>query len=390
MTIDHPRALGRIEAALGAGDDPLTKARGLMSLHRSWAEDALIPRAVRGVVARSWSRAGTGGQELTPLDAGQLRERRQESGELSALLPLFKERLLTLATQAGNQLVVSDAHGYVLWVLGPSSVRRRSDGIGFINGARWLEGDVGTNGIGAAMVERAPVQIFGPEHGREEQHGWVCTSAPVLNPDSGALMGAITLAGSYRTAHPHSLALVASVAAEAGREVQRENDRRMYRLQCATEIPERDYVLVDSQGMVASSRGFSPPPKIPVPATLGSDVLWLAGLGAVHARQVTGGWLLSRAEAETVLELSRRPFFRVLIHVGGGCTEVPLGQRHWQILELLARHPAGVDSMMLKELWPEGVSSVTVRAEISRLRSKLAGLIASRPYRLLVPVHAGN
>lgn len=71
-----------------------------------------------------------------------------------------------MATQAGIQLVISEVQGYVLWVRGPSTIRRRSDGIGFVTRARWREGDVGTNGIGVAMAGEGPVQNSGPEHVR--------------------------------------------------------------------------------------------------------------------------------------------------------------------------------------------------------------------------------
>ncbi|MCW4465260.1 GAF domain-containing protein [Glutamicibacter sp. MNS18] len=390
MTLDLPRTAAPTEAALHAGDDPLHKARGLLPLHRNWAQDTRIPQGVRPVVARSWARAGTVAGEIAPVDASTVRERRRENGQLDRLLPLFKQSLLSLAAQAGNQLVVSDAQGYVLWVMGPSQIRRQSDGIGFVHGARWRETDVGTNGIGAAMAERAPVQIFGPEHAREEQHSWVCTSAPVIHPASGKLLGAITLAGSYRTAHPHTLSLVSSVAAMAGAALYQEHTRDMYRLEAATVLPEEDFLLVDSHGMVASSRGYTPGPRIALPAHMDPGNVWIPGLGPMRAEPVDGGWILQRSENEIQLELSSAPYPRAVIRHGQTCTEVPLGPRHWQIMQLFAAHPAGVDAATLRQLWPQGGSAVTIRAEISRLRGKLGGLIAARPYRLLVPAqHTG-
>lgn len=386
MTSEQTRARGGLQAALGAGDDPLSAARRLLPLHSRWAEGAQIPEDVRPVVARSWARAGARANDIHPIDAGELRARRVEDRELSGLLPLLKERLLPLATQAGNQLVISDAQGYVLWVLGPSMVRRRSDGIGFVTGARWRETDVGTNGIGAAMAERTPVQIFGPEHAREEQHSWVCTSAPLQNPATGKLVGAITLAGSFRTAHPHTLALATSVAAEAQGELLREHERNMHRLHSATGLPDGDFVLIDEHGAVAASRGYNTSSRLVVPTSLNEGLLWVPGLGAMVTRRVQGGWLLIASEVQTVLELSALPYPQARIRTGDRCTQIMLSPRHWQILELLAAHPHGVASAMVQDLWEGGASPVTVRAEISRLRGKLGGLIASRPYRLLVPV----
>src|SRR5699024_10932571 len=72
----------------------------------------------------------------------------------------------------------------------------------------------------------------------------------------------------------------------------------------------------------------------------------------------------------------------------GGATEFSL--RHSEIVLLLARHPAGLTGGALGALLTDhGTSPVTVRAEVARLRRLLGeDLVASRPYRLRVPVFA--
>ncbi|GAA2957113.1 GAF domain-containing protein [Glutamicibacter bergerei] len=389
MTVNRRHSEATYQAALTAGEDPMIKARDLKALHQRWAEGTQIPSVVRPVVARSWGRAGAQVNDIVPLAAVALQERRESNDELSSLVGLFKDRLLPLAAQAGNQLVISDSQGYVLWVLGPSMVRRRSDGIGFVAGARWRESDVGTNGIGAAMAERAPVQIFGPEHAREEQHSWVCTSAPLSNPGNSSLVGAVTLAGSYRTAHPHSLALVSSVAREAQSVLRTEHLLRMQRLELTTSLPETEYLLVDTQGSVATSRGYDVDGRISIPAGMEEGRQWVAGVGAVDVQRILGGWLLQRAHEEITLELNDSLIHQAVVHSTSGPTRIGLSAKHWQIVQLLAACPTGVSSVTLQNLWPAGTASVTIRAELSRLRAKLPGLIASRPYRLVVPVIRG-
>ena len=125
-----------LEAAQSALEDPAAKARELLRLHRS-------------------------------------------------VVPLLKVRLLPVATEARNELNISDAEGYPLWMSGPRPARRHSNGLGFVEGARWRESDVGTNSLGTAMEELRPVQIFESEHARDNQHGWVCASAPVVDRRPG-------------------------------------------------------------------------------------------------------------------------------------------------------------------------------------------------------------
>ncbi|MFJ2621597.1 GAF domain-containing protein [Glutamicibacter sp. NPDC087344] len=338
------------------------------------------------MIARSWGRApGRGGvPEMLPESA--LAERQRENDELPILGELLNERLLSMAGQAENQLVVTDGEGYILSVLGPRSVRRQSDGIGFVAGARWREADVGTNGIGTAMAERAPVQVFGPEHGREEQHAWVCTSAPIINPVTGELAATVTLAGSFRTAHPHTLALVSATAREAEGELLRLHQLKLNELRGSVDQPVENYVLVDEQYAVAASRGFDCPGRLSVIGGLHEGSVWVRDLGAMNAESVPGGWLLRPIAAQSVLELCGGPLLRAVIWVGSERTEVPLNFRHWRILQVLASHAQGVGLEGLRELWDEPVTPVTVRAEVSRLRAKLGGIIVARPYRLTVPV----
>jgi hypothetical protein len=69
---------------------------------------------------------------------------------------------------------------------------------------------------------------------------------------------------------------------------------------------------------------------------------------------------------------------------------VKLSLRQLEILCLLVLHPDGLDLGRLHaELYGEQpVLTATLKAEVSKLREVLPGVIGSRPYRLLVPVDA--
>jgi hypothetical protein len=377
----------RLEAALAAFEDPAAKARSLMPLHRTWTNTDIIPAPVRPVVARSWQRQSLKNPAIRPLGTEDVVDRRERAAVLSGLVPLLEDRLLQLAADAGNELVISDDEGYVLWVAGPSPIRRRSEDIGFIAGARWRETDVGTNGLGAAMAERTAVQIFGPEHAREEQHTWVCTSAPIIEERTGQVLGAITLSGSYRTAHPHTLALVSATAREAAGLLSARHDRELHLLAASVPAPAGRHVLVDDQGWVAHSAGFGVGTRLRLPGTLCAGGAWLPELGAVVAEPVPGGWLLHGGNhaSEASLELCLAPVPLAVVIQDGQRTEIRLSERHGEILALLVANPAGLDAHSLMEQLPGITTTVTVRVELSRLRTRLGGLIESRPYRLGLP-----
>src|SRR4051794_24362745 len=84
----------------------------------------------------------------------------------------------------------------------------------FVAGACWSEDVAGTNAPGTALAIDHAVQIFGSEHFRRPVQPWSCSAAPVHDPLSGVLLGAIDVTGGDHVASPHVLTLVrATVAA---------------------------------------------------------------------------------------------------------------------------------------------------------------------------------
>ena len=116
----------------------------------------------------------------------------------------------------GASVVVTDADGVVLWREGATRVRLRADSLGFAEGTVWTEREVGTNAIGTALVEAAPVQLFSAEHYEKEQHAWYCTAAPVHDPCTGELLGVVDVSGPALSLHRVLVHLVAETQRHAG------------------------------------------------------------------------------------------------------------------------------------------------------------------------------
>lgn len=107
---------------------------------------------------------------------------------------------------------------------------------------------------------------------------------------------------------------------------------------------------------------------------------------AMTAAGVLGRMISAAARAEPdrgpALELSLLGARRV--RMGG--SELVLPQRQLEILALLSLHPGGLslESLHARLYGDERVSPATLKAEVSHLRTALAGAVGSRPYRLLV------
>ncbi|MET9773232.1 GAF domain-containing protein [Streptomyces sp. NPDC006367] len=205
--------------ALEPGADPVERARTLRRAHETFTAAGTVPRPVRAVVAESWRRSvragvgpdGTARVELMDGDLGAYRAEHP----LARVMPLFRELLGTFADDGEHLLAVCDARGTLLWVEGHPVTRRRAERMNFVPGARWSESAVGTNAPGTAVAVGRPVQVFAAEHFIRRVQPWTCAAAPVRDPRTGRVLGAVDITGGDGLAHPHSLGLVQAVARAA-------------------------------------------------------------------------------------------------------------------------------------------------------------------------------
>ncbi|MEV8532727.1 GAF domain-containing protein [Streptomyces sp. NPDC051211] len=356
------------------------------------------PAAPRPEIAESWRRMLAGGvhpdrdTRSRMLSAAEMEERRQLS-PLRQLLPVLREGLLPALDEALHIMVVADADGRLLWREGASSILRKADRLGFGVGADWDEAVVGTNGVGTALVTRRPVQVFSAEHFVSSHHDWTCAGAPVHDPRDGRLLGVVDVSGPLATMHPATLTWVSSVARLAERELRIRHLESLERLRAVAapllaRLPGRA-LAVDPHGWTAAVTGLAPADRIPLPKSFGPGRMWLPQLGDCLVEPLPGGWLLRIDEARTgaaasrvVLDLSRPGSWSATVYGAAGSWSQELSPRHAELLFLLAESPRGRSAAELaEELFGDATRTVTVRAEMSRVRRNLAGVLAHRPYR---------
>ncbi len=290
---------------------------------------ALDSSAVRPVVAQSWRRSLATGVDP---DLGSARPAVQDvaglrdSHPLAPALPIIRRLLVDDAVESGVVVAVTAADGTLLWVEGDPVARAKAEKMNFAPGADWSERGAGTNAPGTALALDREIQIRGSEHFSRIVQPWSCTAAPVHDPSSGALLGAIDLTGGAPVASAQTLALVRATA------VAVENHLALLRL-----------------------TGSVPEPAAPRPH--------LVVLGAGRPRWVTTDEY-------------------------GRLRAAQLTGRHADILVLLSRHPEGLSADHLAVLLDDkDLDVVTVRAEMSRLRRVIGPEhLSSRPYRLLAAI----
>jgi len=205
--------------ALDHGADPAERIRQVGRAHeRFLSGDVAVPQ-IRSVVAESWKRSADAldspdGTAPIDLSDSELEEYRA-AHPLARVLPIFRDLLGGLADDGDHLMAVCDAYGRLLWVEGAAPVLRGAERMNFVPGARWDEEHAGTNAPGTALAVDHPLQIFATEHFSRPVQRWTCVAAPIHDPATGRLLGAIDVTGGDHLANPHSLALVRATALAA-------------------------------------------------------------------------------------------------------------------------------------------------------------------------------
>ncbi|MFJ5995322.1 GAF domain-containing protein [Streptomyces sp. NPDC092370] len=382
-----------------AAVDSSRAARVLSEVRSARLAGQPAPMAPRPVIERSWERMLRSGVDpehgfRADLLSREEVQRRRETSVLRHVLPVLREGLLAAADIAHHIMVVADEDGRVLWREGSPPVLRKADGLGFELGADWREEVVGTNGVGTPAVVRRPVQVFASEHFVRSQAGWTCAGAPLTDPRDGRLLGVVDVSGPLETMHPATLAWVASVAKLAEARLREMHVESLERLRAvAAPVLARAggrALAVDPDGWTAAVGGMPYVRRVALPKSLSPGPRWLPALGLCSVEPLAGGWLLSvaadepvpRGPARIVLDLRQARHWSVEVHGGAGPWTRELSPRHAELLYLLAVHRSGRSASGLAgDVFGDPARTVTVRAEMSRVRRYLGALLEHRPYR---------
>lgn len=135
--------------------------------------------------------------------------------------PLMND-LYDFLAGTGYILVLTDREGCILNIIGDKEPLMAARELDMVLGAYMDEKSIGTNAMGTAISENAPVQISATEHFITAYHRWTCSAAPIHNSE-GEIIGTLNFTGESSSVHPHTLGIV--VAAVRSVEFQLWNER---------------------------------------------------------------------------------------------------------------------------------------------------------------------
>src|SRR5438067_4597205 len=188
---------------------------------------SLVAHSPRSLILESWQRCRVmnvnPSRRYAPLAVAresQLYQLREANELLIRATRSVMGRLTDFLAGSGYVIVLSDAKGCLLDVLGDAGIRRRLARIDFVPGGNWSEAAAGTNAIGTALADRHVVQLMASEHYCDGWQDLTCTAAPIRHPFTGEIMGVLDVTGDYRLIRSFLTNSLAAAALEVQQELR--------------------------------------------------------------------------------------------------------------------------------------------------------------------------
>lgn len=378
--------------------DPVARARRLAAVFDAvMGGDSCPGLAPRPIISESWQRSlaarvdpekPTPPVVYAPDDLPTLRAEHP----LDAVMPLLRSTLVSIADEAMHVMLVTDAEGHILWRDGATKLLSDADRVGLFPGTQVSEEKIGTNAMGTTLAVDVPVQIHSAEHLVRAFHTWTCVAAPVHDPDTGAILGAVDISGPLHTAHPALVQLVSTTATLAENQLRvrmaiADEQLRMRNMPHLSSLRGAAGALVTPSGRIIAGEPYGQWPER-VAITEDTDRVVLGDGREMLVEPLPEGYLLRAttpaAHRPPRAALSMRFMGHGALRLLLNGRPVPLTLRPAEVLTALALHPDGLSGERLAQLlYGDDGNPTTVRGEIHRLRGLIgADVLRTRPYRI--------
>ena len=167
---------------------------------------------VRPEIVASWRRSMVGGVDHQE-QALPHREDGDPAGRLLRAARPILEHLVHELSESRTCVHLTDPAGWIVGrAVGDVELATELEGYGVVPGALLSEDVAGTNGLGSVLETRHPLVVAGPEHFREDYHGYTCAGVPIRNPFSRRIEGILDITCRFADTNAMLLPFVAEKA----------------------------------------------------------------------------------------------------------------------------------------------------------------------------------
>ena len=181
------------------------------------------------------------------LSLPRLSERREAQESLIRAGEPVLPYIFSLLGNTNYTVLLGDNDGYILEATGDAPFMSKAQKVNLSQGASWREEVRGTNAIGTALRDNAPISVFGWEHFVQDNQFLACWAAPIQNSE-GTPIGVLDISGE---ASPDRQKILNIATMGAG---MIEKNLRLFELESQLKFYQEGFNLASSlisQGFIA-------------------------------------------------------------------------------------------------------------------------------------------
>ena len=198
--------------------------------------------------------------------------------------------IFSLLGSTNYTVLLGDNDGYIIEAIGDAPFMSKAQKVNLSLGASWREEVRGTNAIGTALSDNAPISVFGWEHFVHDNNFLACWAAPIQN-SLGAPLGVLDISGEVSLDRQKILTIAmmgASMIEKNLRLFELENQLKFYQegAKLASSLLQQGFIAIDHNGIITNINPLGA-------ALLGRKAETIVGQLAADVFSTPKGWMLS-------------------------------------------------------------------------------------------------
>jgi len=224
------------------------------------------PAVIHPYLIASWERSRNYGitQEMKDyprISSGELVNRIHENRKMLSIAVPYMKKIIGFMNDPESIILITDKNGIVLELFGSDEMKKIDSSPKL--GSRLLEQNIGTNGVGTAIVENRTLDIWAGEHFLEDLHFWY-SSADTIHDSQGKIIGCLCLVCRWDLVNTHTLGMVGGVSGAIERQYQLEETLagkilEIKKQQAIVESINEGIIVIDAEERIT---GLNPQAKL--------------------------------------------------------------------------------------------------------------------------------
>lgn len=180
----------------------------------------------------------------------ELEERCLEYQEILQVVTHFLKKFLLSVKGVPILTAVTDEKGYILKMMGDSSIKKMVNQLGLREGIRFTEEESGVSSVSLSLKHQTEMQVIGDQHYHHVLHSSACYCVPIQNQLEDKVIGTISFMTSTEHANPLLLPLLSTVNDSIEREIKllKQNHKLNILNQIIMDTTRNGIIIADSDG----------------------------------------------------------------------------------------------------------------------------------------------